>query len=73
LKIEPNGVVVEIGSQNPRRGKRDKDGAASGVEMNERVGQPATDANALSRIPASSLTPFSALPRIPIRLDGILI
>jgi hypothetical protein len=42
------GVVVGIGSQNPRpfgfaqgrlcRGKRDKDGAPSGVEMNEKGG-----------------------------------
>jgi predicted nucleic acid-binding protein len=44
------GVVVKIGSQNPRpfgcaqgrlcRKKRDKDGPPSGVEMSERVGQP---------------------------------
>jgi hypothetical protein len=44
------GVVVGIGSQNPRpfgfaqgrlcRRRRDKDGAPSSAEMSEEVGQP---------------------------------
>ena len=61
------GVVVGIGSQNPRpfgfaqgrlcRGKRDKDGAASGVAMSERVGQPPSVAEKATRTRRSRLLP----------------
>jgi len=61
------GVVVKIGSQNPRpvAKKRDKDGPPSGVEMSERVGQ-----RLAVRCPrGDGSRPFGAQDPICIRLE----
>jgi len=75
-KREQMGVVVGIIGQNPRpfgcaqgrlcRRKRDKDGAPSGVEMREGVGQPPAISRSISPLRKPWKTPALGTPLLEI-------